>query len=300
MALTGRAKRIGPIFPDCDSGYYSKDNMTPFINSRFGISTYYRQNFPLHEALATSIRTQTSTMNNELNRIADYFRVPNPERQVSPRTLLLDWRGIDAHLQALIEKGDLEKVAGGELKRAASPDVPTPQVKRIKTEEHEIDAGIVLQISSLIDGLPARSRDWCALEVYLKSDLTPKTQGAQYMLSCVRRFISDIDVFSTENSNKSVDNLDIFIRMSFRAAGLFDKQQVALLDYETNWAEHRDAFSKFGPAIGNAIEIMYRLRGPSGFVLACPQIKLLRESPLISAQMEAFKTIEGWLEEQAA
>ncbi|WZH41931.1 hypothetical protein QYS62_002892 [Fusarium acuminatum] len=273
--------------------------MTPFLNFRFGVAAYYRQNFPLREALTTSIREQTSTMNNELNRIAEYFRVPPLQRQVNPETLLLDWCGIDTHLQDLIGKGDLDKVAEGELKRAASPEAPTPHAKRIKTEEHEIDPTIALQINSLIDALPARSRDWYALEMYLKSGLTPKVQGAQYMLSCVRSFISDMDIFSTASSNELVDDLDIFIRMSLRAAGLFDKQQLALLNYEESWGKHREAFSKISPVIGNAIEAIYRLRGPGGFVLAYPLIKVLGESPLISTQIEAFKKIEGWLEEQA-
>ncbi|KIL93098.1 polyketide synthase [Fusarium avenaceum] len=301
MALTGRAKRIGPIFPDCDSDYYTKETMTPIINSRFGASNYYRQNFPLREALASSIRRQTFTINNELNRIADYFRVPFHGRQVNPKTLLLDWGGIDAHLQNLIEKGDLEKVAEGRLRRATSPEAHTPHAKRIKTQEHELDPTISTQITGLIDKLPAKSRGWHALEAYIALHPTPTVKGAQDMLLCVCNSISDIDnTFSTEISNELVDDLDIFIRMSFRAAGLFDKREVALLNYETNWAEHREAFSKFSPTIGNAIEVIYRLRGPGGFALAYPQIKFLRESSLISAQLDAFKAIEDLLEEQAA
>jgi hypothetical protein len=108
-----------------------------------------------------------------------------------------------------------------------------------------------------------------------------------------------MDIFSTASSNELVDDLDIFIRMSLRAAGLFDKQQLALLNYEESWGKHREAFSKISPVIGNAIEAIYRLRGPGGFVLAYPLIKVLGESPLISTQIEAFKKIEGWLEEQA-
>jgi hypothetical protein len=301
MALTGRAKKVGPIFPDYDSGVYTKEAMKPFINLRFGAATYYRQNFPLREALATSIRDQTSTMNNELNRIAEYFRVPSLQRQVNPKTLLLGWCGIDTHLQDLIGKGDLEKVAKGKLKRAASPEAPTPHAKRTKTQEDELDPTILTQIKGLIDGLPAKSRGWHALESYLTLHPTPTVKGAQDMLLCVCTSICDIDnVFSTEIPNDLVDDLDIFIRMSFRAAGLFDKHEVVLLNYETKWAEHRETFFRFGPAIGNAIEAIYRLRGPGGFALAYPQIKVLRESSLISAQLDAFKTINDWLEEKEA
>ncbi|KAG5663454.1 hypothetical protein KAF25_001390 [Fusarium avenaceum] len=301
MALTGRAREVGPIFPDYDCFDYTKKAIEPLMNSVFSSATYYRQNFPIREALTTSTRDQTSTMNNELNRIAEYFRIPPLQRQMNPETLLLDWCGIDTHLQDLIEKGDLEKVAGGELKRAASPESPTPHAKRVKIEEDELDPTILTQIMSLIDGLPAKSRGWHALEAYLKLHPIPTVRGAQDMVLCVCASICDIDnAFLTETTNDLVDDLDIFIRMSFRAAGLFDKHEVALLNYETKWAEHREAFFKFGPGIGNAIEAIYRLRGPGGFALAYPQIKYLRESSLISAQLDGYKTIEDWLEEQAA
>jgi hypothetical protein len=217
---------------------------------------------------------------------------------------------MEDQLRNFSDKGELKEVATAELqrrvtdelKRVVSQDHPLPSAKRVRVSENLMDTGTKTQILNIISELPAQSLDWYMLQKYLNMRPAPEVRFTQDLLSEVQTFVSEVEnTFKSENAQNSQGDLDAVIRTAFRAAGFHDPTKVAPQDIELSWAQHRQSFSKFGQATANAIELIYRVRDFSnGFALTLPSIQVLRDSPMISAQLNAYKKIEALLNEQAA
>ncbi|SPJ72575.1 uncharacterized protein FTOL_02304 [Fusarium torulosum] len=130
----------------------------------------------------------------------------------------------------------------------------------------------------------------------------PEVRFTQDLLSDVQTFVSEVeDTFKSENAENGQGDLGAVVRTAFRAAGFYDSTKVAPQDIELSWTQHRESFSKFGQATANAMELIYRVRDFSNrFALTLPSIQGLRDSPMISAQLDAYKKIDALLNEQAA
>ncbi|KAM0344486.1 hypothetical protein ACHAPU_007458 [Fusarium lateritium] len=309
MSLTSEATEVGPIFPDIGSDHWDSQAVTECVERRFGLIDAYTEDMDLHKDLTEFRRQVKTSKNDKIIRIAIYLGVAPSEWHTNPKTLYLTWEGMETQLLTLERSGDLKKVANGELKRnvdaglkrAATQEHPAPPAKRIMGPCKRISSTTKAKILSMIDRLPAQSLDWFIIPKYLNSRPEPAVELTQDLLSDVKSFVSDIeDTFRSENAGNGQGDLDQVIRMTFRAAGFFDETSIASLDLDHNWSEYRERLSKFGQATANAIEVIYRIRGiPGGFGLTLPNIQVVRESPMISAQVDACKEIDALLKEEA-
>ncbi|KAF4992832.1 hypothetical protein FGRMN_6884 [Fusarium graminum] len=310
MSLTNEAREVGPIFPDYGSDHWDSQAVAECVERRFGLLTAYTEDMDLRNDLAEFRRKVKASRNDEIIRIALYLGVAPSEWYTDPETLYLTWEGMEEQLLALLESGDLKKVASGELKRnvddglkrAATAERPAPPAKKNKTAYKRIGSTTKAKILSIIDRLPVRSLDWDMALKYLNSRPKPAKTLVQDLLSDVQSFVSDIeDAFRSENAENGQGDLSQVIRMAFRAAGFFDETSIAALDLDHNWSEYRERLSKFGQALVNAVEVIYRLRHVAGgFALTLPNIQVLRESPMVSAQVDAYKEIDALLKEDGA
>ncbi|KAF5720593.1 hypothetical protein FGLOB1_701 [Fusarium globosum] len=289
-ALTGSARTIGPVFPDIGSDYYNTEAIVSCAKRWFGGETYYTQNFQFCLDNPERERKNMATRADELIRIADRLGIPPSERRTSHKTMLLEWDGMKGHLKALHEKG--------KLKRLAAPEYSAPLAKRSQPVEPTLSSDIKAEILQTIEGLAAASCDWDSLLKDLQTP-APTLKAIQESLSHVRLFVSELEnTLPKENDGNGEGDLDHVIRLVFRAEGLFGSG-VEAMDYESKWGQHRHRLSQiFGLPIGKAMETAFRLRNtPDAFGLILPQIQVLRESPLIKDQVEAFKKIEALLEQ---
>ncbi|KAM0248334.1 hypothetical protein ACHAP5_003504 [Fusarium lateritium] len=270
----------------------------------------YTEDYQFCKDLSESRRKLKASRNDQTIRIAHYLGVPSSEWYTNPTTLCVTWPGMEDQLQDLSDKSELKKVATGELKRsvadelkrAASQDRPLPPAKRIRASEHLMDTEIKTQILNIISELPAQSLDWFMVQRYLNMRPAPEVRFTQDLLSDVQAFASEVeDTFKSENATNDQADLNSVIRTAFRAAGFYDATEVATLDIESSWIKHRESFSKFGQATANAMELIYRVREFSNaFALTLPSIEVLRDSPMFSAQVDAYKKIDALLKEQVA
>ncbi|KAL7759457.1 hypothetical protein ACKLNR_009547 [Fusarium oxysporum f. sp. zingiberi] len=287
-ALTGLARKIGPVFPDVGSDYYNKETITSCVERWFGDETTYTENFQFCYDNPELERKKMATRADELIRIADRLGIPFAERRTSHKTMLLEWDGMEGHLKSLREEG--------KLKRFAAPEYPTPPAKRAKAVEPALGSDIKEQILRIIKGLAAASCDWDNLLKDLQTP-APTMKAIQESFSHVSLFISELEkTLQNENDGNGEGDLDHVIRLVFRAEGIFGSG-VEAMDYESKWGQHRDRLSQlFGQPTGKAMEAVFRLRNiPDAFGIILPQIQVLGESPLIRDQVEAFKKIEALL-----
>ncbi|KAF4446283.1 hypothetical protein F53441_10033 [Fusarium austroafricanum] len=285
QALTGPAKQIGRVFPDMGSDYY--DEMSPLVERRFGKVDSYTQNFQLREDLKESERKIIATRAYELNRIADRLGVPSSARWTSHETLCPVWEGMEGHLKSLCKEGN--------LKRFAMPE-PAPPAKRVKPPEPVLDSEVKGKILDMINGLAAMSCDWDVLREHLKSP-EPTMKAVQESFSPLRSFITDVEkTLSAENAGNGQGDLDKVIRVALRAEGTFDGEQVNTMNYQSRWDQHHARFAKFGQGTSDAMEAIFRLRDtPDSFRIILPSIQVLKESPMIKEQVEAYKKIDTLL-----
>ncbi|KAF5563225.1 polyketide synthase [Fusarium phyllophilum] len=287
-ALTGPARTIGPVFPDIGSKYYNTKAIASCVKRWFGDETYYTQNLQFCLDNPELERKNMATRADELIRIADRLGIPPSERKTSHKTMLLEWDGMEGHLKSLREEG--------KLKRLAAPEYFTPPAKRAQPFEPTLSPNIKKKVLQIIKGLSAASCDWDNLLKYLETPV-PKMKAIQQSFSHVRLFIAELEkTLQSKNNGSGEGDLDHVIRLVLRAEGLFGSG-VEAMDYESKWSQHRARFSQlFGQPTGDAIEAVFRLRStPDAYGIILPQIQVLRESPLIKDQVEAFKKIEALL-----
>ncbi|KAL9570305.1 hypothetical protein ACKAV7_005511 [Fusarium commune] len=287
-ALTGLARTIGPVFPDIGSDYYNTEVITSCVKRWFGDETYYTQNFQFCLDNPELERKNMATRADELIRIADRLGIPSTQRWTSHKTMLLEWDGMEGHLKSLREEG--------KLKRLAAPEYSTPPAKRAKPIEPTLGSDIKEEILQTIESLAAASCDWDNLLNDLQTP-APTMKSIQESFCHVRSFVSELEkALQNENDGNGEGDLDHVIRLVFRAEGLFGSG-VGAMDYESKWGQHRDRLSQlFGQPTGNAMEAVFRLRNtPDALSIIIPQMQVLRESPLIKSQVEAFKKIEALL-----
>ncbi|KAF5653146.1 hypothetical protein F25303_2576 [Fusarium sp. NRRL 25303] len=285
-ALTGPARIIGPVFPDMGCDYYNTEVIASCARRWFGVETYYTQNHQFCLDNPELERRNMATRADELIRIADSLGIPSTERRTSYKTMLLEWDGMEEHLKSLGQEG--------KLKRLAAPEYYTPPAKRAQPVEPTLRSDLKGEILETIKGLEAASCDWDNLLKDLQTP-APTLKAIQESFSHVRLFVSELEnTLPKENDGNREGDLDHVIRLVFRAEGLFGSG-VEAMDYESKWVQHRHRLSQmFGQPIGKAMETAFRLRNtPDAFGLILPQIQVLRESPLIKDQVEAFKKIEA-------
>jgi hypothetical protein len=310
MALTGNAKAVGPIFPDIGSDYWESEAITECVEQHFGVIEVFTADDQFCKDLSEPRRVLKASRNDQIIRIANYLGVPSSEWYTNPKTLCVTWVGMEDQLRDLSDKGELKEVATGELqrrvtdelKRVASQDHPLPSAKRIRVSEHVMDTGTKTQILNIISELPALSLDWFMLQRYLNMRPSPEVRFTQDLLSDVQAFVSDVEnTFKQENAENGQGNLDAVIRTAFRAAGFYDSTKGAPQNIELSWTQHHNSFSQFGQPTANAMELIYRVRDFSnGFALTLPSIQVLRDSSLISAQVDAYNKIVALLDGQMA
>ncbi|EWG41629.1 hypothetical protein FVEG_03703 [Fusarium verticillioides 7600] len=288
-ALTGTARRISTVFPDIGSSCYGYHVIKPVVDGRFGVVRSYLQNFQLCDDLQDAERKIIAKRANDLNRIADRLGIPSEKRRMSFKTLCPEWDGMEVDLRSLLMEGKLKRYAAGEP--------PLPPAKRAKPVDPALSPEVQNRIAEIIDSLKTSSDDWKGLQKLIESP-APKLKAVQESFSPVRSFVADVQkALQPENSENGQGSIDQVIRVAFRAEGLYTKAEVEALDYRSKWEKHRlNRFIKIGQALGDCMQVIFsNCDEPGGFRLTLPNIQVLRESPLVKDQVEAYKKIEALL-----
>ncbi|KAF5249699.1 hypothetical protein FANTH_5007 [Fusarium anthophilum] len=297
-ALTGVAKTIGPVFPHVGSSCYEDVYITECVKRHFGMLKFFTNNFSLSEHLPSYILESIRTKSKGLRKVFTYLGKKRSGWSIDPNTLTPSWKGMSNDLKSLHEKGELEKVASGSLKRAAPGEQPTSAPKRVKLAKRCLSTDLKTQILDIMDDLDVRSLDWYPLRQYLTSTTNPSLNEAWDLFSEVQSLKSEIQkTFPTEDPENGQRSLDEVIRVCSRAAGLFDWQQAKSMDYEQQWDKYREGFSKVDKTTAGILNTLYKYRKTDGaFEDFLPMIGLLRDSSMIECQVDACTAIEDLLE----
>lgn len=289
MSLTSEAQKVGRSFPEISSDYYTdnKDIKTS-IEQRFGSSAYYMEDCKCSNDNTENTRLKRSDQSRELYRVAGYLKIPSGELWQCPKTGCVEWKGKEAQLQDLQERGILERVMKGELEE--------PPAKRPRISERKLNASVKAKIEHLLASTAVLSRDWDAVRIYLDID-DPTVEGLQCSLSQARSFIADIkDAFRSANITERTGNLDDALKLFLRVVGI--ESQVALTESPRDGASQRQIFTQFGQSIEEAIEGIWELRSSNlknSFKHALPYLKTLAKSPMVQEQVKVLKEIDDLL-----
>ncbi|KAF5649524.1 uncharacterized protein FTJAE_961 [Fusarium tjaetaba] len=297
-ALTGAAKTIGPLFPHLGFGCWKDEYITECVKRHFGMVEFFTKNFTISKHLPDYIFKDIQTKAKELMKVFTYLGKKRSAWNFNLETLTPSWKGMENDLKSLHEKGELEKVASGSLKRAAPEEHFTPAPKRVKLAKRCLSIELRTQILDIIDGLGVRSLDWYPMRQYLEWTTNPSLNEARDLLSEVQSLKSEIqETLPAADAENGQGSLGKVIRMCFRAAGLFDGPQAKSMDYEQQWDRYREDFSKVDKTTAGILNTLYKYRNIDGaFEDFLPMIGLLRESPMTKGQVDACTEIEGLLE----
>ncbi|KAF5967176.1 polyketide synthase [Fusarium coicis] len=297
-ALRGVAKTIGPVFPHVGSSCYKDVYITECVKRHFGMVEFFTKNFTISKHLPDYIFKDIHTKAKELRKVFTYLGKKRSAWNFNLETLTPSWKGMENDLNSLHEKGELEKVASGSLKRAAPEEPIRPAAKRVKLAKRCLSIELRAQILGIIGGLAVRSLDWYPLRHYLKSTTNPSLNEARDLLSEVQSLKSEIqETLPASDAGNCKGSLDKVIRMCFRAGGLFDRPQAKSVDYEQQWDKYRENFSEVDKTTAGILNTFYKYRNTDGaFEDFLPMVGLLRESPMIKGQIDACTEIEGLLE----
>ncbi|KAI1059362.1 hypothetical protein LB507_003935 [Fusarium sp. FIESC RH6] len=302
LALTGRAKSFGPVFPDIASPYYVGNiDIIHSVESHFGNVAYYTQDHIYHDSLSGKVRNQLSARATELLRVIDHLKIPLGKVWECQETGCLTWDGKEGHLQDLKERGTLKRIAeGDEVER---------EPKRPRTSERKLSDTVKAKIEDQLGSVAAASRNWDALRVYLQgNELT--IEGVRKSLSQVQWFITSMEKeFCPENATNGRGNLEEVIRLTFTAAGLEPKLALAACENRLAWQKSMltqlNQSAQLGQtpqldqSIQQTIEDIYELRSlKNGFRHALPYVRALSDSPLIQGQSALLKEIDALLGEE--
>ncbi|KAF5682030.1 polyketide synthase [Fusarium denticulatum] len=297
-ALTGAAKTIGPLFPHLGSVCWKDEYITECVKRHFGMVEFLTKNFTISKHLPDYIFKDIQTKAKELKKVFTYLGKKRSAWNFNLETLTPSWRGMENDLKSLHEKGELEKIASGSLKRAAPEKHFKPASKRVKLAKRCISIELRTQILGIIDGLAVRSLDWYPMRHYLESTTNPSLNEAWDLLSEVQSLKSEIqETLPATDPDNGQGSLDKVIRMCFRAAGLLDRPQAKSMDYEQQWDKCREDFSKMDKTTAGILNILYKYRNTDGaFEDFLPMVGPLRDSSMIKGQVDACTEIEGLLE----
>lgn len=297
-ALTGAAKKIGPVFPHLGSGCWRDEYVTECVQRHFGIVEFFTKNFTVSKHLPDYIFKDIQTKTKGLKKVFTYLGKERSAWNFDVETLTPSWKGMENDLKRLHEKGELEKVASGSLKRAAPEEYTMSAPKRVKLAKRCLSIDLKNQILGIIDGLAVRSLDWYPLRQYLNSTTNPSLNEARDLLSEVQSLKSETqETLSVTGAENDQGSLDEVIRLSFRASGLFDWPQAKSMDYDQQWEKYREDFSKVDKTTAGILNTFYKYRNTDGaFEDFLPMVGLLRESSLIKGQVDACAQIEALLD----
>ncbi|KAF5704394.1 hypothetical protein FMUND_12582 [Fusarium mundagurra] len=297
-ALTGVAKTIGPVFPHLGSGCWRDDYITECVKRHFGMVEFFTKNFTISKHLPDYIFRDIQTKAKELKKVFTYLGKKRSAWNFNLETLTPSWRGMENDLKSLHEKGELEKVTSGSLKRVAPEEPLMPAPKRVKLAKRCLSIELKTQMLGIIDCLAVRSLDWCPLRHYLESATNPSLNEARDLLSEVQSLKSEIqETLPATDAENGQGSLDKVIRMCFRAAGLFDRPQAKSMDYEQQWDKYREDFSKVDKTTARILNTLYKYRNTDGaFEDFFPMVGPLRDSSMIKGQVDACTEIECLLE----
>ncbi|KAF4503526.1 polyketide synthase [Fusarium agapanthi] len=297
-ALTGVAKTIGPIFPHVGSSCYKDEYITECFKRYFGMLEFFTKNFNISKNLPDYIFKDIQTKAKGLRKVLTYLGKKRSTWSFDLETLTPSWKGMGNDLKSLHEKGELEQVASGSLKRAAPEEHPTSAPKRVKLAKRCLSSVLRARILGIVGDLAVRSLGWYPLRQYLESATNPSLNEAWDLLSEVESFKSEmLETLPAEDADNGDKIMDKAIRICFRAAGLFNWPQAKSLDYEQHWDKYREDFSRVDKTTAGILNTFYKYRNTDGaFEDFLPMIGLMRESSMIRGQVDACTQIEGLLE----
>ncbi|KIL84847.1 hypothetical protein FAVG1_11717 [Fusarium avenaceum] len=136
VALTGRARSVGPIFQSI-TPYHDKKS-----TARTSIDWFHKSGgVDLDVVLSPQVRIEVAQKIDALYRIAARFDIPRSEIRTCRVTLRPYWNSMEENIKELQTKGELESIIYNKrVIREAKPELPLPPAKRPRTKDSENSA----------------------------------------------------------------------------------------------------------------------------------------------------------------
>lgn len=136
VALTGRARSVGPIFQAITPGHDTK------LTAGTSIDWFQKSGgVDLDIVLSTQVRIEVAQKIDALYRIAACFDIPRSEIRTCRVTLRPYWDSMEDNINELQKKGELASfIYNTKVIREAKPDLPLPPAKRPRTKDSENSA----------------------------------------------------------------------------------------------------------------------------------------------------------------
>ncbi|KAI6760553.1 hypothetical protein HG530_009413 [Fusarium avenaceum] len=136
VALTGRARSVGPIFQSI-TPYHDKRS-----TARTSIDWFHKSGgVDLDVVLSPQMRIEVAQKIDALYRIAARFDIPRPEIRTCRVTLRPYWNSMEENIKELQTKGELESIIYDKrVIREAEPEHSPPPAKRPRTKDSKNSA----------------------------------------------------------------------------------------------------------------------------------------------------------------